>query len=248
MSVTLERKENNQLELQISNEQLSAAEIDPQLVTGYQSIYNRKIKRIFDCIFAVIILILLSPVYLIVAIAITIEDGFPVLYRAERGGYRGKTFNICKFRSMVKDADKRGRGTTALNDDRITKVGKVIRKLKIDEFPNLINIIKGDMSFIGPRPDMLRYTQAYKGTEKLILEVRPGISDYSSIEFINLDEIVGAENADDMYEQFVLPRKNKLRVKYAATVSLKTDVKLFGLTIWKVLEKGFDFVFRGKHR
>ena len=93
------------------------------------------------------------------------------------------------------------------------------------------------MSFIGPRPELLQYTDQYKGTEKLIFEVRPGITDYSSIEFINLDEIVGGSNADEMYEEYVLPKKNKLRVRYAATVSFRTDCRLFILTVGKVLEK-----------
>lgn len=237
-----------ELNEQIADDSISAAQINPNLVTGYLSFYNRVVKRILDVFFACILTICLFPVGLVVALAIVIEDGFPVFYRAERGGYLGKPFYICKFRSMIRGADKIGRGTTALHDNRITKVGSVIRKLKIDEFPNLLNILKGDMSFIGPRPDMLRYTNAYSGTEKFILNVRPGISDYSSIAFINLDEMVGSEHADDVYEQQILPQKNKLRVKYAATVSFYTDVRLFVLTVWKVLEKGFNFLIRGKHR
>ena len=149
---------------------------------------------------------------------------------------------------MVSNADKIGGGTTAQNDKRITRVGRVIRKLKLDEILNIINILKGEMSFIGPRPELLKYTEQYTGTEKLIFEVRPGITDYSSIEFINLDEIVGSDNADEMYEEYVLPRKNKLRVKYAATVSFSTDVKLFVLTIWKVVDKGYGYLFKKEHR
>ena len=104
------------------------------------------------------------------------------------------------------------------------------------------------MSFVGPRPELLRYTNQYKGVEKLILEVRPGITDYSSIEFINLDEIVGSGNADEIYEQKVLPKKNRLRIKYAADVSLRTDIKIFFMTVYKVIEKAFGFLFKGKHR
>ena len=106
-------------------------------------------------------------------------------------------------------------GTTALNDPRITRTGKALRKLKLDELPQVYNVLLGSMSFIGPRPELLRYTEAYKGEEKIILEVRPGITDFSSIEFISLDEIVGAENADEMYEKYVLEKKNKLRIRYA---------------------------------
>ena len=204
-------------------------------------IYNRYIKRVLDLVLA-----LIFAVYLILALAVVIDTGLPVFYRAERGGYRNRPFRIFKFRSMVKNADKIGGGTTALNDSRITKVGNVLRKTKLDEIPQLFNIIKGDMSFIGPRPELLRYTSQYEGEELLIHRVRPGITDYSSIEFINLDEIVGGENADEMYEKYVLKRKNELRVKYAKTVSFTTDFKLLFITIWDVLKKIGRFVFKRK--
>ena len=209
-------------------------------------IYNRYIKRVLDLVLALVFAVILAPVYLILALAVVIDTGFPVFYRAERGGYRNKPFRIFKYRSMVKNADRIGGGTTALNDSRITKVGNVLRKTKLDEIPQLFNIIKGDMSFIGPRPELLRYTSQYAGEELLIHRVRPGITDYSSIEFINLDEIVGGENADEMYEKYVLKRKNELRVKYAKTVSFTTDFKLLFITIWDVLKKIGRFVFRRK--
>lgn len=211
-------------------------------------IYNRFVKRILDLILALIFAVVLAPIYLILALAVVIDTGLPVFYRAERGGYRDKPFRIFKFRSMVKNADRIGGGTTALNDSRITKVGNVLRKTKLDETPQLFNIIKGDMSFIGPRPELLRYTAQYEGEELLIHRVRPGITDYSSIEFINLDEIVGGENADEMYEKYVLKRKNELRVKYAKTVSFGTDVKLLFVTVWDVLKKICRFVFKRKEK
>lgn len=209
-------------------------------------IYNRFVKRILDLILALIFAVVLAPIYLILALAVVIDTGFPVFYRAERGGYRDKPFRIFKFRSMVKNADQIGGGTTALNDSRITTVGNVLRKTKLDEIPQLFNIIKGDMSFIGPRPELLRYTTQYEREELLIHRVRPGITDYSSVEFINLDEIVGSENADEMYEKYVLKRKNELRVKYAKTVSFGTDVKLLFITVWDVLKKICRFVFKRK--
>ena len=209
-------------------------------------IYNRFVKRILDLILALIFAVVLAPIYLILALAVVIDTGLPVFYSAERGGYRDKPFRIFKFRSMVKNADQIGGGTTALNDSRITKVGNVLRKTKLDEIPQLFNIIKGDMSFIGPRPELLRYTTQYEGEELLIHRVRPGITDYSSIEFINLDEIVGGENADEMYEKYVLKRKNELRVKYAKTVSFGTDIKLLFITVWDVLKKICRFVFKRK--
>ena len=209
-------------------------------------IYNRYIKRVLDLVLAVVFAVILAPIYLILALAVVVDTGLPVFYRAERGGYRNQPFRIFKYRSMVKDADKIGGGTTALNDSRITKVGNVLRKTKLDEIPQLFNIIKGDMSFIGPRPELLRYTSQYEGEELFIHRVRPGITDYSSIEFINLDEIVGGENADEMYEKYVLKRQNELRVKYAKTVSFTTDFKLLFITIWDVLKKIGRFVFKRK--
>lgn len=215
---------------------------------AYDGIYNRFIKRTIGFIIAIPFAVIAVPIYLIIGIAIVMEDGFPVFYRPLRGGYRNKPFRIFKFRTMVKNADQIGGGTTAMHDPRITKVGAFLRKTKLDETANLINILIGTMSFIGPRPELLHYTEQYEGDEKEILEVRPGVTDFSSIEFINLDEIVGSGNADEMYEKYVLKKKNALRVKYAENVSFKTDVYIFFKTVWKVLEKAFGFIFKNEHR
>ena len=213
-------------------------------ITGYNSFYNRVIKRVFDFVLALVLTVILLPIIIIVGILIIIDDGLPVFYRAQRGGYKNKPFTIFKFRTMVKNADKIGGGTTALNDNRITKIGNILRKTKIDEFANLFNILRGEMSFIGPRPELLQYTDQYEGVEKYIFEVRPGITDFSSDFFINLDEIVGGENADEMYEKYVLANKNALRVRYAAEVSFKTDIKIFFKTVFDVLKKAFSFIFK----
>lgn len=211
---------------------------------GYLGFYNKFLKRTCDFILALLLFIPLIPVYLVISICIIIDNGLPVFYRPDRGGYKGKTFKIFKFRTMVKDADKIGGGTTALNDPRITRVGNFLRKTKLDEIPQLFNIMGGTMSFIGPRPELLKYVNQYEDDECLILQVRPGITDYSSVEFINLDEIVGSENADEIYEQKVLKRKNELRIKYAKTVSLSTDVKLFLSTVAHVFKKAFKVIFK----
>lgn len=208
---------------------------------NYQGVYNRYVKRVIDFIVALFLLILSSPLFLIISLIIIIDTGFPVFYKPLRAGYKNKPFHIYKFRTMVKDADK-GDGTTALNDPRITRSGKILRKLKLDEIPQFINVLNGTMSFIGPRPELLRYTEQYIDEEKLILEVRPGITDFSSIEFINLDEIVGEENPDEMYEKYVLKKKNELRVKYAKEVSAKTDAKLFINTCLQVLKKAIRVI------
>ena len=216
---------------------------------AYDSVYNRVVKRMIDIVIYGAALLILWPFYLVIGFAIAIEDGFPVFYRAPRGGYKNRSFKICKFRSMIKNADKIGGGTTALHDSRITRVGNFLRKTKLDEIPQLGQVFIGKMSLIGPRPELLKYVQQYSGEEEDILQVRPGITDYSSIEFINLDEIVGGEaNADEMYEKYVLPQKNKLRVKYAHTVSFIVDAKLLIMTIWKVIEKAYGFIVKKEHR
>lgn len=215
---------------------------------AYDSLYNRYIKRVLDILISGAALSILWPAYLVIGLLIAAEDGLPVFYRAERGGYRGKTFRICKFRSMVKNADKIGGGTTSLRDPRITKVGNFLRKTKLDEIPQLGQVFLGKMSLIGPRPELLRYVSQYQGEELEILQVRPGITDYSSVEFINLDEIVGTENADEMYEKHVLKKKNALRVKYARTVSFRTDVYILFKTVAAVLEKAFGFIVKKEHR
>lgn len=215
---------------------------------AYDGVYNRYIKRLLDLVISGAALLILWPFYLLIAVLVAAEDGIPVFYRAERGGYHGKTFRICKFRTMVKNADKIGGGTTSFRDPRITKVGNFLRKTKLDEIPQLGQVFLGKMSLIGPRPELLRYVEQYQGEELEILQVRPGITDYSSVEFINLDEIVGTENADEMYEKYVLKKKNALRVKYARTVSFKTDVYILFKTVVAVLEKAFGFIVKKEHR
>lgn len=215
---------------------------------AYDGFYNRCVKRALDVTITGIALLILWPFYLILSLAVILEDGFPVFYRADRGGYMNKPFKICKFRTMVKNADKIGGGTTALNDPRITKIGNILRKTKLDEIPQLGQVFLGKMSLIGPRPELLRYTDQYEGEEKDILKVRPGITDFSSVEFINLDEIVGGENADEMYEKHVLKKKNALRVKYAHEVSFRTDVYILFKTLGAVFHKAFGFLFKNEHR
>ena len=214
----------------------------------YKGLYNKFFKRIIDFLLALILAIVLFPFYLIVSLIVVIGSGFPIFYRPQRGGYKDKPFRICKFRSMVKNADQIGGGTTALDDPRITKVGAFLRKTKLDETPQLFNILTGKMSFIGPRPELLKYTEQYTDEQKVILQVRPGITDYSSIEFINLDEVVGGDNADEMYEKYVLQRKNELRIKYANEVSFGADFKLFFKTIGYVFKKAFNYIFRRKKK
>lgn len=209
---------------------------------AYDGVYNRYIKRLLDLTVTGIALCIIWPFYLVISVIIALEDGFPVFYRAYRGGYKGKPFRICKFRTMIKDADRVGGGTTALHDPRITKTGNILRKTKLDELPQIGQVFLGKMSLIGPRPELLWYVDQYEGEEKDILQVRPGITDLSSIEFINLDEIVGATNADEAYEKYVLKRKNQLRVQYAHSVSFRLDVYILFRTLGAVFGKAFGFL------
>lgn len=213
-----------------------------QLEARSNSFYNVVVKRLLDVLLALFLLFWLWPLLLLIAILVVLDSGFPILYRAQRGGRHGKPFRICKFRSMVKNADQIGGGTTALHDARITRVGGFLRTTKLDEIPQLFNILGGSMSFIGPRPELTRYTDTYDEQERHILDVRPGITDFSSLEFISLDEVVGATNADEYYEKHVYKRKNALRLKYVAELSLKTDVKLFLATVCKVAHKALKVI------
>jgi len=189
--------------------------------------YNRFVKPIVGTAIALPLVLLLSPLLLAIGVAVVIDSGFPVLYRGERGGFRNRPFRILKFRTMVPNAELIGGGTTALGDARVTRVGRLLRKTKLDEFPQLINILKGEMCFVGPRPELIRYTSTYTGYEKYILQVRPGITDFSSIEYMDLAQVVGAEDADAAYERDVLRRKNQLRVQYIEQMSPLTDFRLF---------------------
>lgn len=129
---------------------------------GYRSFYNRVTKRVLDFVLALAGSVIVTPILLVIGIFIAIEDGFPIFYTPLRGGYHGKPFHIIKLRTMYKGADKLG-GTTALNDPRITRAGRLLRKVKLDELPQLYNVLLGSMSFVGPRPELLRYTEVYQG-------------------------------------------------------------------------------------
>jgi len=198
--------------------------------------YSKVVKRVLDFTLALIMLIPGCMVMLPLAIWVKLDSPGPVIYRAIRGGYKNKPFYIMKFRSMVVDADKSG-GCTALNDDRVTRAGRIMRRLKLDELPQLFNILKGEMSFVGPRPELLLYTTQYTEEQQCIMWVRPGITDRSSIVYIAQDEIVGTENPVENFEKYVLPEKNRLRVEYAKNQSFMLDMQLFFETIGGVFGK-----------
>lgn len=194
-------------------------------------------KRGFDVVVASVLVLATAPLWLVIAIGILISSPGPVLYRGERTGWRGRRFHILKFRTMVADAERKGGGTTALNDPRVFPFGRWLRYLKLDELPQLVNVIGGDMSLVGPRPELPIYTDRYTEEEKEILSVRPGITDYSSIRFSSLDELVGARDADGTFEREVLPEKNRLRLEYVRNQCLGQDLKILVLTVWCVCRK-----------
>jgi lipopolysaccharide/colanic/teichoic acid biosynthesis glycosyltransferase len=192
-------------------------------------------KRLFDFLSAFITLIILSPLFLAMAIMIKKESPGPVFYRGVRSGLSGKPFRIFKFRTMVPNAEKMGGPSTALNDPRLTKIGVFLRKYKLDELPQLINVLNGDMSIVGPRPQVEKYTKLYNDEEKIILTVKPGVTDYASIRFINLDQILGDEKVDEKYLREIEPEKNRLRIKYAKEHSFWVDCRILLLTMLQML-------------
>lgn len=199
-------------------------------------VYSRYVKRALDLTLA---LALAAPCFLImapIAVAVKATTPGPVFYTAPRGGYHNKPFTILKFRTMVVGADRYA-STTAFNDPRVTRVGRFLRRSKLDELPQLINILKGDMSFVGPRPELLRYTRQYTPEQQCILWVRPGITDPSSIRLISLDELVGHDDPEGTYESKILGEKNRMRVDYARRQSLSLDARVFAQTLRTVLAK-----------
>ena len=198
--------------------------------------YSRVVKRALDFLLALILLIPAMVVMLPLALWVKLDSPGPVLYKAVRGGYHNQPFLIYKFRSMVVGADKTG-GATAKNDSRVTRAGRVMRRLKLDELPQLLNILRGDMSFVGPRPELLLYTEQYTPEQQCIMWVRPGITDRSSITFIAQDEIIGEEDPVANFERLILPEKNRLRVEYARSQSFPLDWRLFWETLLGVFRK-----------
>ena len=195
------------------------------------------LKRSIDLILSLIGILSIAPILICITIIIKLNSPGPIFYLGIRTGKNGLPFKIFKFRTMVVNAEHIGGGTTALNDPRITKIGKYLREYKLDELPQLFNVLRGEMSLVGPRPELLLYTQQYTEREKVILSVRPGITDLSSLEFASLDKLVGSNNADAVYEEKVLKRKNELRIKYVENQSLWLDIKILFMTIQKVLSK-----------
>lgn len=188
------------------------------------------VKRFIDILFSLLAILLLSPVLLVLSLVIYFDSPGHVIYFGKRTGLNAKSFSIFKFRTMVINAESLGGPSTALNDTRLTKTGRFLRKYKLDELPQLFNVLFGTMSFVGPRPQVEQYTKLYNEEEQRIFTVKPGLTDFASIYFIDMDHVLGTENVDEIYKNEIEPKKNKLRLKYVYEKSFLTDMKLLFLT------------------
>jgi len=192
-------------------------------------------KRLFDIVLSFIGLLVLLPIFIIVALLIIISSGFPVFYRQKRIGLNGSEFSLFKFRTMYANADSKGLLTVGGRDPRVTPIGYYLRKSKIDELPQLLNVLIGDMSIVGPRPEVKKYVDLYTDEQRQVLSVRPGITDYASIKFINENDIlVKSDDPEKMYVKEVMPLKLKLNLKYIQDKSFLTDLSIIFETFKKI--------------
>lgn len=192
-------------------------------------------KRIFDIFFSSICLFLLSPVFILLALFIKKDSKGPILYSQRRVGRNNKDFELLKFRSMYIDSDKKGLITVGNNDPRITPSGYYIRKYKLDEFPQLINVLKGDMSIVGPRPEVRKYVNLYTDEQKRVLTIRPGITDLASIQYRNENELLSkVENPEQYYISIIMQDKLLINLSYLEKSNIFYDLKLIFITITSI--------------
>lgn len=191
----------------------------------------KKGKRVFDLCIAIPGLIFLSPLFLVVALLIKLDDGGPVFFLQERVGYRGRRFRIWKFRTMYVGAEQKG-SLTIGEDPRITRVGRWLRKWKIDELPQLINVVLGEMSLVGPRPEVPKYVALYNEEQLRVLDLVPGITDPASISFRNESDILATvSDPEQVYVERIMPEKIRINLKYAEKATVWTDF----IVIWRTL-------------
>jgi len=192
-------------------------------------------KRGFDLFFAGLGAVALSPLLALIAVVIKLDSRGPVLYKGSRVGINGERFDILKFRTMVSNAEAIGGSTTPGDDPRITKVGRMLRRRKLDELPQLWNVLVGDMSFVGPRPQVQWAVDLYTPEERLVLSVRPGITDYASLRFANEGEILkGSTDPDRDYMERIHPEKMRLSLEYVRTRSFAGDMSIIARTLGAV--------------
>ena len=182
------------------------------------------LKRLLDIASAGVGLLALSPLLLVIAVLIKRHDGGPVLYQATRIGLNGQPFRLYKFRSMRVDADKQGPGITVSGDDRVTPIGRLLRRTKLDELPQLINVLTGDMSLVGPRPEDARYVARYTEAQRQVLGVRPGITGAASLAFRHEEDMLQGADWERVYLQEVMPAKLQLELEYLCRRSVWSDM------------------------
>ena len=194
-------------------------------------------KRAFDLVVSALGLIVLSPLLLVLALLIKLGSRGGVFYRGLRAGRFGKPFRIFKFRTMVLNADKIGGPSTSADDPRVTRIGAFLRRYKMDELPQLLNVVKGDMSLVGPRPEVLEEVRLYNDQEKHLLDVRPGITDWASIRFRNEGEILrGSADPHQAYREKIRPEKIRLGLEYVQKHSFLTDCRIIFDTLKVIFE------------
>ena len=192
--------------------------------------------RFFDFILSLVGLVVLAPIFIVLAIWIKTDSKGPVFYKQVRVGQNGIDFGLFKFRSMVVDADKKGLITVGGRDPRITRSGYFIRKYKLDELPQLINVLVGDMSLVGPRPEVRKYVELYTDEQQKVLSVKPGITDYASIEYMDENEILGKSNdPEKTYIEEIMPEKIKYNMKYIQNKNVSEYFKVIFLTLLKIV-------------
>ncbi len=197
-----------------------------------------RIKRPFDLIFSFVGISLFLPMGALIALIIKIEDGGPIFYIQERVGQGGRHFKMIKFRTMIRDADKIGSAITIGNDSRITRVGRWLRRFKMDEFPQLFNVLKGEMSFVGPRPEVPRYVGKYDDMERKVLNLIPGITDPASIIYRNENEILGKfGDPEKYYVEKIMPDKIRINLEYAKKANVLSDIFVILQTIGILFKK-----------
>ena len=192
--------------------------------------------RFFDFILSLVGLVVLALIFIVLAIWIKIDSKGPVFYKQVRVGQNGIDFGLFKFRSMVVDADKKGLITVGGRDPRITRSGYFIRKYKLDELPQLINVLVGDMSLVGPRPEVRKYVNLYTDEQQKVLSVKPGITDYASIEYMDENEILGkSSDPEKTYIEEIMPEKIKYNMKYILNKNVSEYFKIIFLTLLKIV-------------
>ena len=195
------------------------------------------LKRLFDIIASLLGIIILIPFLFIICIFIVAGSGFPVFYLQTRVGKEGKDFNLFKFRTMANNSDKKGLLTIGGRDSRVTKIGYYLRKYKLDELPQLLNVFIGDMSLVGPRPEVRKYVNLYNDMQKKVLHVKPGITDLASIEFFDENEMLGKSlNPEQTYITEVMPKKLELNLLYIEQRGFIMDLKIICNTLLKIVK------------